>query len=93
MDHIAEQGFVGSSHNGLEHEPVSTQAALKIPEGEAVVDKNWKIKEHTSMGRKDDEISLRSSVKRRRMENSSLRELDGALSLEERRTCNTPPQT
>ena len=41
MDHIAEKGHVGSFQNGLVHEPVSHQEAMKIPEANAAVDKQW----------------------------------------------------
>ena len=76
MDHIAKEEHVGSCHYGLVHEPVSIQEAMKIPAAKAAVDKNMERIGHNS--------SLTSSVRRRRMENNSLREFDGPLSLEER---------
>ena len=44
------------------------------------------------MSRKRNQI-LMLSVQRRRMENSSLLEFDGPLSLEERHTCQTPTES
>ena len=67
MDHVAEEGYVGSCHYGQVHEPVSIKEAMKIPAAKAVVDKNMEWIGHNS--------SLTSSVRRRRMENNSLRDL------------------
>ena len=33
--------YVGSFHDGLVHEPVSIEEAMKIPEAKAAVDKEW----------------------------------------------------
>ena len=90
MDHIAEKD-VGSFHCGLVHKPVAFQEALKIPEAKAAVDEEWgQKKQNPSVGCQESKTKLCGEEE---WENSSRREADGLLSLEERRACKTPPAT
>ena len=40
-DHIAEEGYVWSFHNGLVHKPDCIQEVMMIPEARAAVDTEW----------------------------------------------------
>ena len=91
MDHIAEKGNVGSFHCGLVHQPVSIHEALKMKPKPPWMNDGMKNK--SSVGCQEIETKVRSHPSDEEgWENSSLREFDGPLSLEERRTCKTPPE-
>ena len=94
MDHIAEKGCVGSFHHCLLQKPDSIQDAVKIQEAKAAVDKEWnKLKNNSIVGCQEVKTNVRSHPSGQEgWENSSPREYDGRLSLEERRTCKTLPQ-
>ena len=91
MDHIAEKGNVGSFHCGLVHKPVSIHEALKMKPKPPWMNDGMKNK--SSVGCQEIETKVRSHPSDEEgWENSSLREFDGPLSLEERRTCKTPQE-
>ena len=52
MDHIAENGHVGSFHNVLVQKPVSFQEAMKIPEAKAAVDDTQEVQSKTELFKK-----------------------------------------
>ena len=94
MNHIAEKGYVGSCHHCSVHELVFIEDALKMPGAKATVDKKMeRIKHNSSLGCQESETKIwRHLSGEEGWKNSSLRDFDGPLSLEERRTCKTLPE-
>ena len=93
MDHIAENGYVGRLHCGLVHKPVFYSGSCEDTRSQSQRRKMEQIPDNSQRDVK--KVRPKPEVVRQAKKggkNSSLREFDGPLSLEERRTCETPPE-
>ena len=87
-DHISENGYVGSSHYGLVHVPVTIQETMRKPRCQSGSEQRMETLRRLP-GWDDKNVKSKTSA----VEIYSFRKSYVSLSSEERRSCKTPPNT
>ena len=82
--HIAEKGFNPFSHHNLVHKLVHMSQAMKLSDTKTAVDKECRMREFSSMARKENQKQNRGHRARKKgRQNSSFVDAHGLLPLEE----------